>query len=63
VNKWTIGADVKLTQRPPFESDEWIWREYSLYLICNRHVPEFMGDDTVSDALRKMRARTPLPYE
>lgn len=45
------------------ETDEFIWRMYSLFLLINRHVAECVDDDTVSNALRHMRTKVPIPFE
>ncbi len=58
--QWSPMASVTIPT--PQTGDEKIWRLYSLCLVCNRHVADFMDDDDVSEALNKMRARLPLPY-
>jgi hypothetical protein len=60
---WKIECDVHLPEWMPYESDLWIWHHYTLQLLCNRRVPEHFTDREVSNALRKMRERTPLLYE
>jgi hypothetical protein len=58
--KWVTAETVAVPL--PIIGDEKIWRLYSLCLICNRHVSEFMSDSDVSEALNKMAARMPLPH-
>lgn len=60
---WTKRRDVTIPPHVPYESDEWIWREYSLFLLINRHCGEYLTDDEVSEALWKVRQRIPLPFE
>jgi hypothetical protein len=60
-SKWSAARTVTLPPRLPYESDEWIWSRYSLALLINRHVADFMDDETVCDALQKVRSRIPLP--
>lgn len=45
------------------ETDEFIWREYSLFLLVNRHVADSIDDNDVSTALQQMRAKVPVPFE
>jgi hypothetical protein len=61
--KWSAATTVTLSPRLTPETDEWIWWNYSLMLLINRHVADFMDDDTVSDALQKVRQRIPLPFD
>jgi hypothetical protein len=58
--KWETAATVAVPL--PINGDEKIWALYSLCLICNRHVADFMSDSEVSDALNKMVDRLPLPH-
>ncbi len=60
---WKVQRDVSLGEWIPYESDMWIWKNYSLELLCNPHCPEFFTDDEVSMALRQLRKRTPLTFE
>ena len=60
MKKWSNTAKVLLPPRR--YGDEKIWWQYSLYLVCNRHVADFMDNETVSSALNKMAERIPLPY-
>jgi len=60
---WQTAADVTLPPFVGYETDEWIFREYSLFLLINRHVADCIDDDTVSRALHKLRERMPLPFE
>jgi hypothetical protein len=55
------AAPIPRREFPP-ESDGWIWEQYSLFLIINRHVADFFDDDTVSQHLRSVRNRIPLPF-
>jgi hypothetical protein len=61
---WTKDRDVKVGNPSgfPLGSDGWIWWNYSLFLLINRHCADFQDDDTVSDALHTVRERIPLPY-
>jgi len=45
-----------------YETDEWIWEQYSLFLIINRHVCDSMDDADVSHALCNVRKTIPLPF-
>ncbi len=58
--KWSDTATVAVPL--PITGDEKIWALYSLCLVCNRHVAEFMDDDEVSEALNKMAELLPLPF-
>ena len=60
---WRTVASVTVRNGPPRESDQWIFEKYALFLIINRHCADCMDDDTVSDALRKVRERIELPFE
>jgi hypothetical protein len=58
--QWERRATVDVP--PSATGDQKIWALYSLCLICNRHVPDYQDDETVSSALRKMAERLPLPH-
>ena len=46
-----------------YETDQWIFEQYALFGLINRHVPDCMSDDTVSHALRNVRKTIQLPYD
>ena len=58
--KWVTAANVAVPL--PITGDEKIWKIFSLCLMCNRHVPDCFDDDDVSNALRSMAERLPLPH-
>lgn len=60
--KWQRGRTVTLPERMPYGSDLWIWHHYSLMMLINRHVADYVDDDTVSEHLQHVRRNIPLPY-
>jgi hypothetical protein len=58
--KWITARTETLPPCIPYESDLWIWSRYALTLEINSHCAEAFDDETVSDALQKVRTRIPL---
>jgi len=46
-----------------YETDQRIFEEYALFGLINRHVADFMDDDTVSHALHNVRRTIELPFD
>jgi hypothetical protein len=61
--RWREGSTIALPPHMSRGTDEWIWWQYSLFLLINRHCPDFFDDDVVSEHLQHVRANIPLPYD